>query len=411
MLECYEETVLTPLRVAQSSGYIDWATQPNLFKHYPDFLFRYPFSSEPTLEMLALCRMITSQHMIVNRPYYRLSTPSAGNLHPLEVYVQIRGIKGILSGIYHLDAGASSLVLIREIEHDGLESEVGLQAKYKGMLFILTVVPFRSEWKYGKRAIRYCYMDLGHQIGAIEMALATRQQEVTFLSDFDAQRLHQKMGLSDEEFVTAVIVSGSENKQPVEPLKYPLMKVSPLTYSEGSGYVETLLDVATPYKASSIAITKIATKEEIKSRRSARKFISNGMKKHQFEYFMQLLATPIKASSCYLLVMHERLLPSGVYRNNKLLFQGSVADTISALLVNQKFVLQSDIVFIITAQQASKDTLVTASRFGHYISMHAEHLGVGYSCIGAFYDNKLRTFLKSDDAILYVGVLGAKEEV
>ena len=55
----------------------------------------------------------------------RLNVPSAGNLHPVELYVQIRGIKGIISGIYHIDALEERLVLLREIERDGLETYVG----------------------------------------------------------------------------------------------------------------------------------------------------------------------------------------------------------------------------------------------------------------------------------------------
>ena len=143
MHEAYDATALTPMRVARLSGYIDWVSQPSIFKHYPEFLFRYPFGSNPALRIAELSRMVTFEGVVGSKPYLRLSTPSAGNLHPIELYVQVRGVKGVLSGIYHVDAGANAMVLIREIERDGLETALGMQKKFEGMLFVVSVVPFR----------------------------------------------------------------------------------------------------------------------------------------------------------------------------------------------------------------------------------------------------------------------------
>jgi hypothetical protein len=109
MQEIYDQTVLTPLKVARSVSFIDWRTQPEQFKSYPDFLFRYPFNEIDALKVIEYARCITDYQIIGGKPYYRLNTPSAGNLHPIELYVQIRGIKGVISGIYHVaKAGLAS---------------------------------------------------------------------------------------------------------------------------------------------------------------------------------------------------------------------------------------------------------------------------------------------------------------
>ncbi len=113
MHEWYERTALTPMRVARATGYIDWSMQPSLFKHYPEGLFSYDLNEHDALKVIALSRCVTSEHTVGGKPYVRLNTPSAGNLHPLELYVQIRGTQGIISGIYHVDAGRQKLVLIR----------------------------------------------------------------------------------------------------------------------------------------------------------------------------------------------------------------------------------------------------------------------------------------------------------
>ncbi|HHE06221.1 MAG TPA: hypothetical protein ENK90_03785, partial [Epsilonproteobacteria bacterium] len=92
MLDIYSDTTLTPLRVAQSSVFIDWNAQPSMFKTYPDFLYRYHFGDVEALEVAELARCITSYRSLDQKPYYQLNTPSAGNLHPIELYVQIRGV-------------------------------------------------------------------------------------------------------------------------------------------------------------------------------------------------------------------------------------------------------------------------------------------------------------------------------
>jgi len=216
MNEVYEESSLTPLRVAQLSGYRDWSSQPLMFKHYPNFLYRYQYGENPSLRPIELCRIVTSTHNSANQPYIQLNTPSAGNLHPVELYVQIRGIKGIISGIYHVNAKEGTFVLLKEIEADGLESLVGIQKRMNGFIFVVSCVAFRAEWKYAKRAVRYCYLDAGHQVGAVGASLKLHGQEMTILSDFDAQTLQRFMGFGADEFVSAVMTCGEISTKSVE---------------------------------------------------------------------------------------------------------------------------------------------------------------------------------------------------
>ena len=227
MHEVYEATALTPLKVARNSGYVDWASQPSLFKRYPDFLYRIGFDTHPQLQPLFLARRITFETAVGGKPYYRLNTPSAGNLHPVELYVQIRGVKGVLSGIYHVDARHSELVLIRECGADGLEPSVGMPHRFEGFIFVLSVVPYRSEWKYGHRAWRYCYMDAGHQLGALSAAMEVGGLALSAVEGVDMNALGRTMGFGQEEFACAVLTAGHAGEKPAKPLKTPLMRVAP----------------------------------------------------------------------------------------------------------------------------------------------------------------------------------------
>ena len=138
MSELFHTTKLTPQYVAKKSGFLDWNTQPSRFKRYPHFCFRYDRKALGEHAWLLDLRRITNvQNIGGGRVYERLNVPSAGNLHPLELYVQIRKVSGMISGIYHIDVEQDALVLIREIERDGLELHVGLTSRFMGKVISL----------------------------------------------------------------------------------------------------------------------------------------------------------------------------------------------------------------------------------------------------------------------------------
>lgn len=72
MNSLYEDTALTPRGVARATGFLDWASQPSSFKHYPDFLFRYAFGSVEALNLVELSRMVSSRAQIASKPYLKL---------------------------------------------------------------------------------------------------------------------------------------------------------------------------------------------------------------------------------------------------------------------------------------------------------------------------------------------------
>jgi SagB-type dehydrogenase family enzyme len=410
MSEVYQETALTPLRVASSSGYRDWSWQPSMFKRYPNFLFRYKYEERPLLRIVELCRIVTSRFNSANQPYLQLNTPSAGNLHPVELYVQIRAMKGIISGIYHVDAGKSELVLIAEIESDGMESFVGLEKRWNGFIFLLSTVAFRSEWKYGARAFRYCYLDLGHQVGAINAALKLYEQEMTILSDFDVDLLHTFMGFGQDEFVGAVICSGEMSQKSVQTPKKNLMYVAASDYSELSPYTQKLLAKSEILKSDILEVEGKFKEEQILQRRSARAFDEASMSQEKWDYFMGLLSRTNHPVSCYTIVLKEGVYKAGIYLNHKLLQEGNFAQEIASLLVAQNFVKNADIVSVFCSKYFSSNKLMQAGAFVHSLSLQAEANAVGCSGIGAFYDKKLQDFLGTQEYILYVCALGEKKK-
>lgn len=406
MEDLYEKTSLTPMRAARLSGYIDWASQPSLFKHYPRFAFRYPYGSVAALKIAELSRCITDETDIGGRPYYRLNTPSAGNLHPIEVYVQIRGIKGVISGIYHVNAQEECLVLVREIESDGIEPLVGLSHRFKGMIFLVSIVPFRSEWKYGDRAVRYCYLDAGHQTGAIMASSSAQGQNATILSDIDALSLNEIMGFSAQEFTCMALSVGDETTKSVEPLSLPLMQVPPTDYCESSGIFNTQLNHY-KYTVSYPDIDSFChNTSNIYQRRSVRLFEDKMLTNDISEYFMKRMNQVPYPLSADIIILKNGAQEPGIYKQGKVYKKGDYAETISHLLVDQNFIKNAAMVIVFTGEKFTPHTLITAGVFSHMLSLEAEERDIGFTGIGAFYDKKLQTFLETDQPVLYVCALG-----
>ena len=404
----YELTALTPLRVARATGYIDWNLQPSAFKHYPSGLFRYALDADPVPVILALARRVTSEASVGGRPYLRLNTPSAGNLHPVELYVQVRGVAGMIGGIYHVDAAEGTLVLLREVDAEGLEASVGLEAKCHGFLFVVSCVPFRSAWKYGERSWRYCHLDAGHQLGALKAAAAADGRDVTFLSEFDGECLDALMGFVGEEFAVGAAFAGELRGRPALPLKSPLMRVQPTDYCETDERVSLPFDregLDAPL-LSPLELQAASLEGLIRSRRSARAFVPGGEGGKNLERLMHIAEQPPQPLNCHTLVLRGEALEPGLYRRGRMVRGGNFTKEITRLLVDQPFVSTSSLVLIVGASAFSAGTLIRAGAFAHILHLHAHALRLGFSPVGAFLDHALRRFLQTDDSMLYVLVAG-----
>lgn len=87
--------------------------------------------------------------------------PSSGNLHPTEVYVIVQDVPGLPDGVHHYDSRAHALAHRCAAVHSGGRLWIGLSS-----------IHWREAWKYGERAFRYCQLDIGHAVGALEAAAA-----------------------------------------------------------------------------------------------------------------------------------------------------------------------------------------------------------------------------------------------
>lgn len=203
-----------------------WRGKPEAYKHYPlaakikldapskeggrplwqaigkrrsirDFK-NEPLKKAHLSQLLWATQGITTEYM----GYKLRAVPSAGALYPVETYLVIHNVEGIVSGIYHYAVETHQLEQLKQgdfrkaISTAALEQDMAYEAN---LVFVWTAIFDRSKWKYSQRAYRYVYLDAGHigqnlALAAVSLGLgscpiaALYDDEVNQLLEVDSQK-------------------------------------------------------------------------------------------------------------------------------------------------------------------------------------------------------------------------------
>jgi SagB-type dehydrogenase family enzyme len=154
------------------------------------------------------------------RTYFRTAM-SAGNLHPVEVYVACSGVDGVRDGVHHFAPLEFGLTTLRE----------GAVMRGTACTLLLTGVPWRTAWKYGERGFRHLYWDSGTMLAnllAVADAHGLGNRVWTGFVDDDVARLVGVDGLT--EFPLALLTIGDDDALEVPADLPPLdVEVEPIS--------------------------------------------------------------------------------------------------------------------------------------------------------------------------------------
>ncbi len=424
--EFHDATKHSPLSVMLDPNYVDASTQPNTFKKYPHFYRRFPLDeNNPVHNFIRLTSAITFTKRYKYDSYQLRVNPSAGALYPTEIYLQIRGIKGLIDGIYHLEVSANSLTLIYELIDDGLESYILGDRLCKGFIFLVSCAYFRSSWKYNNRSLRYCFLDSGHHLGAIEAAACLYQKPIEVIFDFDKFSLNKDLGLENKEFITAAFVSGEVKAKSIKRLRSPLPFVASTDYFASNSFIEagyknTVLTSATNLNFNSQLAPQVTPYsyqpeqflQAILTRRSARAFKKGAISQSEYKQIWHCLQQPLPTLSkeqieIYLIVNSIVGMESGLYQENYLLKKGDFSEQAKYLCVNQALARDSAITLFLTSTYNNYQTAMQyAGWLGQRLYLISNYLGIGCSGIGAYHDDETQEFLGTNKDILYAMAIG-----
>lgn len=130
------------------------------------------------------------------------TTPSAGALYPLEIYLVVKKVEGLKSGVYHYLSKEHKL---KKVLEGDVSSELAVAAV--GQMFIaqapvnlvFTGIFERTTQKYKERGIRYVFMEAGHAAQNVYLQAQSLGLGTVTVGAFDDEAIKEILKLKKEE--------------------------------------------------------------------------------------------------------------------------------------------------------------------------------------------------------------------
>jgi len=220
ILDYHRRTKHHPDRYAASLGYMDWATQPDPFRHYTNtkqiqlpLAFEHPTPSyNDVMDAIALPAAPLTLETISQLLQFSLGiaawkclgsdcwalryNASSGNLQPTEATLILPPIDGISthSVIAHYNVKAHSLEILAAFDTAYWDEQ-----EHPHFFVALSSIPWREMWKYGERCYRYVNLDLGHALKALKVSAQTLGFKSIKNESLTLSALERLIGLDQQE--------------------------------------------------------------------------------------------------------------------------------------------------------------------------------------------------------------------
>lgn len=259
-LRLHAETVQTAGRLQTASAEVDWSRQPSIYKLYPaaarvalteqidcalpdTLAVIQQVSSQPctppaawNLESVSrLCYYAygpTAQQALPGATLTLRAAPSAGALYPAELYLALTDAAGLHDGIYHYAPGEHALELLRPV--NGIAWLAGAAAGLAGVaaadaVCAISSLWWRTAWKYGPRAYRYCLQDCGHLAGNVALVAAALGYTATLVYNFVDEPVNRLIGLHDAQETVQILVAIQATRAARAPQRGEITPPAPLS--------------------------------------------------------------------------------------------------------------------------------------------------------------------------------------
>ncbi len=420
MEDYHRQTRHTWASVRSGRG-MDWDLQPKVFKRYPQGFVQVPQDQMPALrDFLQYCCGVTAEKKYPGGTYSLRANPSAGALYPCELYLQARGQSGLADGIYHFESFSGNLRLLHRLAaEEGIEGYCHrADMAYELVLFISTIY-YRSSWKYGHRALRYCLLDSGHLLGAAEAAAWIQGRSCSLITLFDRKQVQIDFAFKNQELPMVMVACGEGGRAQVVRPKMDL----PFASGSGSFVPDPVIESAflkigessecrpgtagTPYAVSSKDLI-----EAVSNRRSIRSFSGTPITGPEYEAVLEA-STAGCGIDCdeplqlFVVVSRVEGMEPGLYTDGRCLRSGDFSAITGYLCLEQALGSESAAtVFLVGDCGNYLPLMLKAGLVGQRIYLASTLLGLGCSGIGAFYDQEVADFLETDDPVLYTLAFG-----
>jgi len=155
-----------------------------------------PVTLEQVSQLLWAAQGITGKDMRLR------AVPSAGALHPFELFLVVNRVTGLEPGLYHYHVPAGSLELLRRGELGVALARAALDQDMMARAALnvaLAAVVERCTWRYHERAWRYMYLDAGHIVQNLALAATAMGLGLCPIGAYYDDEVDQLFGLDGKQ--------------------------------------------------------------------------------------------------------------------------------------------------------------------------------------------------------------------
>lgn len=134
------------------------------------------------------------------------TVPCGGARHPFETYLIVMNVDGLKAGKYHYLPMSNEIEFLGEVPNMFDTVKQTLEGQSWGakanVVFYWSMVPYRSEWRYGPGSPVHALVDVGHIGQALYMACEAAGLGTCGIGAFDFDLCGELFGLdNDEEYI------------------------------------------------------------------------------------------------------------------------------------------------------------------------------------------------------------------
>jgi SagB-type dehydrogenase family enzyme len=133
------------------------------------------------------------------------SVPSGGCRHPFETYILINTVEGYDTGLYRYIPLKHKLILInpdhslRRKIHEACYKQFVMKS---AVVFIWTVIPYRTEWRYSFLSPKIIAQDSGHLCQNLYLSCEALGLGTCAIGSYDQKHMDQLIGVDGEKEFT-----------------------------------------------------------------------------------------------------------------------------------------------------------------------------------------------------------------
>jgi SagB-type dehydrogenase family enzyme len=128
------------------------------------------------------------------------SVPSAGGRHPFETYLLVKRVDGLPPGLYRYLPLEHRLCLLSTLGQLAARiPDISWLEPDEALLFLWTVVPYRTEWRYGILSHKMIAMEAGHICQNLYLAAVSVGAGACAVGAFPQAEINDLLAVDGEE--------------------------------------------------------------------------------------------------------------------------------------------------------------------------------------------------------------------